>query len=41
MHNVARYGLKSCIEKVRGETRLREEGERGAALKEWEKTGYC
>ena len=40
MYNVTQYRLKVCREKVRQEVEPREEGGRGAALREWEKLGY-
>ena len=40
MHNVIRYGLKACREKVRQKARPKEEGGRGAAVIEWEKSGF-
>ena len=41
MHDITRYGLKMCREKVRREARPREEGEKGAAPRGWEKLGVC
>ena len=39
-HDATRYGLKACSEKVRWEAEPREEGGRGTALIEWEKSGF-
>ena len=40
MHGITRYWLKACREKVRREAAPREEGGRGAALIELEKSSF-
>ena len=40
-HEVISYGLKAFKEKVRQEVGPREEGRRVAALRGWEKFGFC